>query len=231
MPVMVRSDYTVKTIESLYSQSTGHFDQLIIFIDGLASNETVDAVKAFYETYQQPLVRLHILRSIEWAGVNKARMQCMRTAKNQRLFIVNDDILVSQWWDKHLDTLLDLEKNWVVCPMFTLWDVDFTWKPQKKSDNIAWHAWWLDLSKRWQIGDIPSWLKIWYWDDRIRRRCIDLWHPCHRTDQIIVHHYVSKTVYNDEVKEKVLNVVQSDKEERIKIIRLMGRYDTRYTHL
>ena len=229
MPIMVRSDYTKKALESLYQNSTGHFDDLVIFIDGLASDETISSIKEFYDTYDQSIVRLSVLKSKDRVGVNQAWMQSMQLAKNSKLFIVNDDILVSQGRDKELNKLL--ETDWVVCPMFTLGDKDFAWKPQKKNDNIAWHAWWLDLTKRWQLGDIPSSLKIWYWDDRIRRRCIDLWHACKRTDNIIVHHYVSKTVYNDEVTKKVLEVVESDKQARIEIIKQMGWYDTRYSHL
>lgn len=229
MPVMVRTDYTVKAIESLYQGSTGHFDNLIIFIDGLADDETVSKVKGFYETYDQNQVSLVVLRSHSRVGVNQARMDWIRAARNKKLFIVNDDILVSQWRDKELDKLLD--DNRVVCPMFTLWDKDFAWKPQKKSDNIAWHAWWLDLTKWWLLGDIPKSLKIWYWDDWVWRRCNDLWHPCKWTDNIIVHHYVSKTVYNDAVKQKVLWVVETDKQARIQIVKQMGRYDTRYSHL
>lgn len=229
LPILVWSDYTIQTLNSLYNNSTGYFDQLVIFIDGLASADTVHAIRDFYDNYQHKDISILVLRATTRAGVNEARMHSMRVAKNRKLFIVNDDILVSNWWDKHLDTLL--ETNWVVCPMFTLGDKEFAWKPQKKSDNIAWHAWWLDFSHRGQIWDIPKALKIWYWDDRVWRRCIDLWHQCYWTDSVIVHHYVSKTVFNAEVTKKVMEVVESDKAARIKIIKQMGRCDTRYSHL
>lgn len=123
MPIMVRSDYTKKALESLYKNSTGHFDDLVIFIDGLASDETISAIKEFYDTYDQSIVKLSVLKSKDWVGVNQARMQSMQLAKNSKLFIVNDDILVSHGWDKELNRLL--ETDWVVCPMFTLGDKDF----------------------------------------------------------------------------------------------------------
>lgn len=95
LPILVWSDYTIQTLNSLYNNSTGYFDQLVIFIDGLASADTVHAIRDFYDNYQHKDISILVLRATTRAGVNEARMHSMRVAKNRKLFIVNDDILVS----------------------------------------------------------------------------------------------------------------------------------------
>lgn len=142
---------------------------------------------------------------IENELVNYAWCKWVKQATWDIILILNDDIIIEE---QVFETLNKLEKGQVYCPYFTRWNN----RNKIYSDNwnnIVWFCFWM-YKEDWK--DIPSELKIWYWDNYIfeyMKHNILWWG--------YIHHHESRSLNDPIRKEYIDKLIENDKQEWNKV--------------
>lgn len=156
--------------------------------------------------------------------INWLRNKAFELAKNENIFVINDDITVSENYDYYIENMIGWK---IINPVFK--------DPNNKSwtckeNNISWHARATDKKTREKIWPIDKCLKLWFGDDYIFYNAIDNWINIERTTNISVYHFLSKTLTNEKIQEEVRKTIKNDTERRKEIIKANWRIDTRFTY-
>lgn len=133
---------------------------------------------------------------LDWPeSVNEKWNKWVKKAKWDYIFVLNDDIVLTEWID--LELIKVLETNKVACPFSTVGRYKFNLPLRKANkDNIVG---WCFMMERKNWVPIDERLKIWYWDNWIYETQLkDIWYAW------LVHHYESQTLKTLDVK-KILN--------------------------
>ena len=164
--------------------------------------------------------RVRYYRNEEWLWVNKSWNKWISKAKGDYILVINNDIVIKPWFDTAMVECL--EDSYIVWPYSTRLDKPFEWEVFIKQQNIIGWCWMTTKERRKEIGDIDESLIIWYGDDWIFQRVTkDLWQTCWIADTLI-HHFESKTLTNDEHKQKIRKEIEKDKIRWQEIVRERG---------
>lgn len=222
-----RTEYTAKTIRSLLENKDNPIE-LTVCMDG-SDQHTYDQIRKLYDERQNEDWTINCLVPMENVWLVALWNTAVEKSNNLNVFVVNDDILLSKWYDTQI--MNELKTNHFVCPLYTEGDVDFWWTPKRKRTNINWHARAIKSDDRRQVWPIDTRLKLWYSDDYIFRKVVDLKQKPFWTENCIVHHYRSQTIDNPKNKEHVDETIAQDTEARKIILKENGRFDERFSHL
>ena len=138
--------------------------------------------------------------------VNTAWNTLVKECEWEIMLILNDDIELQE---EVFETLAKLEKWQVYCPYFSRWD-NFNKIYSNNWNNIVWFCFGMYKSD-WK--DIPSELKIYFWDNYIyeymNKNILWGWY---------IHHWESKSIFAPERKEQIESLIKQDYIEWDKII-------------
>lgn len=222
-----RTEYTAKTIRSLLENKDNPIE-LTVCMDG-SDKYTYDQIRKLYDERQNEDWTINCLVPMEKVWLVLLRNTAVEKSNNLNVFVVNDDILLSKWYDTQI--MNELKTNHFVCPLYTEGDIDFWWTPKRKRTNINWHARAIKKIDRWAIWPIDTRLKLWYSDDYLFRKLTDQRKNICRTENCIVHHYRSKTIDDPGNKEHVDQMIQEDGEAWKLILKEQNWFDERFQHL
>lgn len=140
--------------------------------------------------------------TIENELVNPAWNKLVKQAKGDIVLIINDDIEIWAWV---FETLAKLKKWQVYCPYFTRAD-DRQTIHKHNGINIVWFCFWM-FKEDWQ--DIPSELRLYYWDNFIfnyinKDKYNVLW-------GWLIHHHESKSINSPENRTNIREIIRQDK--------------------
>lgn len=190
MTIYKRSVFTEKTIASLLENKVDPIE-LIVCMDW-SDRETHKNIENLYTQRKHEdgqIVCIVPMKDVWLVNLWNAGIQ---EANNENVFTINDDILLSKWYDQQINE--DLQTHCFVCPLYTEGENDFAGDPKRKRTNINWHARATTKTTWIDVWPIDTRLKLWYSDDYIFRILVDLRKWLYRTEKCIVHHYRSKTV-------------------------------------
>lgn len=228
MPVYKRSEFTKMTIYSIQTQS--HWKcELIILIDW-NDEKTLENIKNIYENRSMTSnisLRVHVPQKRTY--LTNLRNTWIQFAKYDNVIVINDDVLLSDWFDRMICS--ELIDHRVVCPKYTEGDQPFAEHAKEKRWNIAWRCRAVKKIDRPLLWPIDERLKIRYNDDYIFRKLADMKDSPHWTDKAICHHYRSKTLNSPEEKEHIQDIIKQDEEIRKTILKEQWRFDQRFAHL
>lgn len=222
-----RTQYTEKTIASLLQNKENPIE-LIVAMDG-SDQKTYDQIKNLYNNRSEKDWTIMCIVPMKHIWLVNLWNKGIENANNKDIFVVNDDILLSKWYDTAIQN--DLKHEFFVCPLYTEGENDFAGNPKQKRWNINWHARAVKSFDWRQIWPIDTRLKLWYSDDYIFRTIIDLKKKPYWTENCIVHHYRSKTIDDPKNKEYVEQIIAEDTEARKQILKENWRFDDRFEHL
>ncbi len=143
-------------------------------------------------------------------------------ASNEKIFVINDDIEVSPEFDEVIE---NMGENEILNPYFISPNEKGI---RRKDNNISWHAWATTKKVLKKVLPIDKRIKLWYWDDRIYKKCLDQWIEIKWTSEIRVFHYESQTLNNPEVKAKADAQIKKDMEQWKEILKEQKRQDLRF---
>lgn len=188
----------------------------VIIIDNASEDETKD----FFSDIDMlrnlsKIENLTYLRQDENIYVNPAWNLWAKTAQWEYIIIMNNDIILTEWFD--LPLIEHLKDNiMITSPIYTEWPSEWNGKWLKFNKfnplNICWHLW---CMKREDWIEIPNQLKIWFWDNRIyenmyKQGKIEVCCPDSK-----IHHYWSKTVLRDNaIAKEIQHTIEQDKRQR-----------------
>ncbi len=205
---MNQFQYTKALINDLGRVMTD-IDYEVILIDNASEDETrdfftdIDFVKDMCK-----IKNLEYYRMEENIYVNPAWNFWVEKAKWEYIIIMNNDIILTEWFYKPLiDNLID--NVIVTSPIYTEWASEWNkrWYKWNKFNpfNICWHCFCMRKSD-WIT--IPSQLKIWYWDNwiyenMVAKKGIEIACPDSK-----IHHYGSLSV--NEVRPFIQKILDND---------------------
>lgn len=233
MTVYRRTEFTDKTLKSILENKNDKIE-LVIWIDG-QDPETYQKAKDFVSKWDQKNWIVHGFApcwknpKFKTVWLVYLRNIAFEICTEKNIFIINDDIEVSKWYDTAIEKDLETEK--FVCPYFTEWENAFQWEKKKRATNISGHAR-ATQKKFWDtIWPIDWRLNLWFSDDYIFRQCVDKWNRPYWTENVVVHHYRSKTIEDPKNEEFVEKKIAEDKKTRMQILKEKWRFDPRFDHL
>lgn len=142
-----------------------------------------------------------LLDWLEW--VNEKWCKWVEQAKWEYIWILNNDLVLTEWLDLKLIKLLFTNK--VACPMSTRWRDKFCLPliTTTSEHNIAG---WCFMMKKKDWIPIDSRLDIWYWDNWIyETQWRSVWFDW------LCHHFESSTINSPEIKEQIKSRIDNDK--------------------
>ena len=164
--------------------------------------------------------RVRYFRNEVWLGVNKSWNKWISKARGDYILVINNDIILKPWFDT---TMVEcLEDSYIVWPYSTRLDKPFEWEIFIKQQNIIGWCWMTTKERRKEIWDIDESLIIWYGDDWIFQRVVKDLKQSPWIANTLIHHYESKTLMNDEFKQKVWKKIEEDKIRWQEIIKERG---------
>lgn len=221
------TEYTEKTIASLLKNKENPIE-LVVCMDWICQ-KTYNNIRNLYDERDESDGEITCIVPNKDVWLVKLRNTGIETCSNTEILIVNDDILLSKWYDQAIKS--DLLKHKCVCPLYTEGKNDFAGDPKRKRNNINWHARAIKNRDWFDVWPIDERLKLWYSDDYIFRKLIDLKEKPFRTENCIVHHYRSQTIDDPKNKEHVEKMIQEDGEAWKQILKENWRFDDRFQHL
>lgn len=222
MTVYKWTEFTDNTIESVLFNKKNPIELLILM--DRPTDEEIDHLWELNKKRNKKDGYCNIfIQHWPWK-INWLRNKSFELAKNENVFVINDDITVSENYDYYIENMIGWK---IINPVFK--------DPNNKNwtckeNNISWHARATDKKTREKIWPIDKDLKLWYGDDYIFNNAIDHWINIERTTNISVYHFLSKTLTNEKVKEEVRKTIKSDTERRKEIIKENWRNDPRFTY-
>lgn len=228
MPVYKRTEYTKMTIYSIQTKSEWKCE-LIILVDW-TDDETIASLKQIYT--DRPMnsnisIRVHV--PMKRVFLTPLRNTWLQFAKYNNVIVINDDVLLSAWFDTAINE--ELAEYFFVCPKYTEGEVAFNWYKQEKRWNIAGRCRAIKKSDRNLIWPIDERLKIRYNDDRLFRQLSTIKENVHRSNKVTCHHFRSQTIDNPENKAMIADVIKQDEQTRMNILKEQWRFDERFNHL
>lgn len=197
MLVYKRSEYTDKTLACIAENSKWQYE-LVVCMDW-EDRETYKKLKSYYNSF---LWYMKVVCPHKKLGVNALRNIGIENASNDTVLVINDDVLLSKWFDEALEK--EMETQWFVCPQYTEGKNERAGVPTKKWNNISGHARAVRKSKWTMVWPIPSEkLNIRFGDDWIFRKIVDLKQGVYRTDKLLSHHFISKTLDAVDMSEQI----------------------------
>lgn len=188
-------------------------DYEVIIIDNASEDETKDFFTDIDNLRNISNIKnLEYYRMDENIYVNPAWNLWVEKAKWEYVMIANNDIILTEWFD--LPLIDNLKDNILVTsPIYTEWPSERNHRRHKWNKfnplNICWHLFCL---KKENWVEIPSQLKIRYWDNWIYENMVaKKWIEISCPDSKI-HHYWSLTV--KEVNPIIRHILERDKRER-----------------
>ena len=129
-------------------------------------------IKEFYDERSTDDGSIMCIVPMENVWLVNLRNKWIESSNNAEVFVVNDDIVLSKWYDQAI--MHELKDNDLVCPLYTEGENDFTGDPKRKRTNINWHARAIKTIDWRNVWPIDTRLKLWYSDDYIFRILVDL---------------------------------------------------------
>lgn len=220
MTVYKRTKRTNKTIKSILENKEWQIELLLLF-DKPKNNEWC-RLKKFLDKRNQENWSVQVYIQETDKKITWLRNKAFELAKNENVFIINDDIEVSKNFDKIIQEHLG---NNIVNPVFRVPNEDGL---RYKDMNISWHARAIKKSNRNKIWKIDERLKLRYWDDFIFHNAIDYGLKIEWIEDVEVFHRSSKTLLNPKLKEEVDKTIKQDQENRKTILKEKWRFDFRF---
>lgn len=204
VPVYNEFHYTKQLLDELHKVETPF--QLII-IDNWSTDETKDYFVNAMPTYDKQIGFIY-KRHEENTYVNPAWNEWVKLATEKYIMIINNDLLLEQWFEKPLIEALH-DNIMISSPIYTIWDKQNDVRYQHNRfnpNNLCWHCYCMRKEHR---PKIPESIKIWFGDNYIfetmkQRGMIQVACPNSR-----IHHFESKTVKRPEVQA----IIEQDKAE------------------
>lgn len=157
-----------------------------------------------------------------WKKITGLRNKAFELAKNEDVFVINDDVEFSKNFDKIIKEHLE---NNVVNPVFTTPNEEGL---RYKDNNISWHARAIKKSNRNKIWKIDERLRLRYGDDFIFHNAIDHGLKIERITDVEIFHRWSKTLTNEVVQKEIDETIKQDQENRKTILKEKWRFDFRF---
>lgn len=220
MTVYKRTKRTNKTIKSILENKEWQIELLLLF-DKPKNNEWC-RLKKFLDKRDQENWSVQVYIQETDKKITWLRNKAFELAKNENVFIINDDIEVSKNFDKIIQEHLE---NNIVNPVFRVPNEDGL---RYKDMNISWHARAIKKSNRNKIWKIDERLKLRYWDDFIFHNAIDHELKIEWIEDVEVFHRSSKTLLNPKLKEEIDKTIKQDQENRKTILKEKWRFDFRF---
>lgn len=222
MTVYKWTEFTDNTIESVLFNKKNPIELLILM--DRPWKEEIDRLWILHKKRKESYWFCNIyIQHSSWK-INWLRNKAFELAKNENIFVINDDITVSENYDYYIENMIGWK---IINPVFK----DPNNKNRTcKENNISWHARATDKKTREKIWPIDKDLKLWFGDDYIFYNAIDHWIDIERTANISVYHFLSKTLTNGKIQEEVKKTIKNDTERRKEIIKANWRIDTRFTY-
>lgn len=220
MTVYKRTKRTNKTIKSILENKEWQIELLLLF-DKPKNNEWC-RLKKFLDKRNQEDWSVQVYIQETDKKITWLRNKAFELAKNENVFIINDDIEVSKNFDKIIQEHLE---NNIVNPVFRVPNEDGL---RYKDMNISWHARAIKKSNRNKIWKIDERLKLRYWDDFIFHNAIDHELKIEWIEDVEVFHRSSKTLLNPKLKNEVELTKLQDRENRKTILKEKWRFDFRF---
>lgn len=229
MTVYKRSEFTVKTINSLLTKKSTNPIELVIWIDwnDFETNEQADELQKNRKNHAFSKLVIFKEQTDKW--IVDLRNKSFEICSNNNIFIVNDDIeIFSDKYDEKIEQLLI--ENEFVNPVFVAWRRCFDFNKIRKinPDNISWHARATRKDVRKKIWPIDNRLKLRFSDDRIFQKINEQKIKSVWTDEIKIKHFWSMTLNDPEWKQRVDKIIKQDQYSRIQILIEHGRSDKRF---
>ena len=220
MTVYKRTKRTNKTIKSILENKEWQIELLLLF-DKPKNNEWC-RLKKFLDKRNKEDWSVQVYIQETDKKITWLRNKAFELAKNENVFIINDDIEVSKNFDKIIQEHLE---NNIVNPVFRVPNEDGL---RYKDMNISWHARAIKQSNRNKIWKIDERLKLRYWDDFIFHNAIDHELKIEWIEDVEVFHRSSKTLLNPKLRNEVELTKLQDRENRKTILKEKWRFDFRF---
>ncbi len=160
-----QKQYLKRTIESLL-ENTYHPFELIIVDNGSTDPATIEYINELHFPTTQKVTRLIKLRSDPNKFVTHTWNEGIKKAKGDYIAILNNDILLSQWWDAHLMNEL-LKEDGLLASPYQKDDVSQTaYDKCERTGNFDFRGACFMFKKDLieQTGLFPEELKFWFSD-------------------------------------------------------------------
>lgn len=221
LPSYNQQRYLEKTIKSIYANTYNYFE--LIIIDDASDKQTVEYIKSLK---QKNIVKVfndkqHFVTANWNAGA--------KLAKNDYIAFLNNDIVLSKYWDVYLANALGPDVL-VANPYQSDDGMRAPYGKSKRTGSIDVRGtcFMMEKAQLAKMGYFPSNLKHWY---------SDWWLGWYITEKLnrqteyikdaIVHHYGSKSSHDFESKTgKLKEIIEEDRKEFQKITGLSGSVDS-----
>jgi len=217
LPSYNQVNYLKKTIKSIYANTYNYFE--LIIIDDASDAETVEYIKSLKEPN---IVKVfNKTQAFVTANWNMGA----KLAKNDYVAFLNNDIVLSKYWDVYLCNALG--PNVIVANPFQSDDGDRVPYGKSKrtgSIDVRGTCFMMEKSKLADMGYFPANLKHWYSDWWLGWYVVNKLGK--RTEYIkdaIVHHYGSKSSHDfDSKTHKLREIIEADRREFERITGISG---------
>lgn len=194
IPVRDQLHYTKQILADIPKKIKGDYE--IIVVD----DHSVDGTAEYLYEYARTIDINICMFGDKW--VNAAWNAWVAHAKGEYVFIINNDLILTEWLDIELRAGLKNAK--IACPYTTVGKDKFMLPLTKKEDMIAG---WCFMMKKSDWVPIDGQLDIWFGDNWIYEktgRSVFYGGIC--------HHYESKTLFAPEIREEIDARLKRDKE-------------------
>lgn len=153
--------------------------------------------------------------TIENKLVNEAWNEWVEMSSWEYIMVINDDIIIHKWTIEKM--IATLEYHTVSCPYYTLWADNQHYKTQS-TKNICWFCYMFKKDDANRLFPIPSDLKLWYGDNRIYNRAMEMnWVGWLGK----IHHRESKTILSPDKREYFNGICDWDRYARESFYKLI----------
>lgn len=191
VPVLNNLNYTKQILKEIELNTKWKYE--LIIIDSMSNDWTQEFFDEHsIEDWISDITTLRYIRCWDNKRVNWAWNYWVELAQWEYVAILNNDLILSDWWDKKLIKWLDKYK--LTYPAYTYWD-KADWKIMY--ENRFWEniCWWCFVMKKSDWKPIPEDIMIWFGDNYIDKY-LEHNHWCIK--DCIIHHFESKTITNDD---------------------------------
>ena len=220
MTVYKRTEFTERTIKSILECKKNKIE-LLVLIDRPWTVE-----KAQFENLQKNRKEkdwtLQIYIQQDDKKITWLRNKAFELAKNENVFVINDDVEFTKNFDKIIQDHL---WNNIVNPVFRIPNDESL---RYKDTNISWHARAIKKSDWKKMWNIDERLRLWYGDDFIFHNAIDHGIKIEWIEDVEVFHHESRTLNNEKLKNEVELTKLEDQENRKTILKEKWRVDFRF---
>lgn len=194
---------------------------MLLLFDQPENNER-ERMKKFLNKRDQENWTLQIYIQQNDKKITWLRNKAFELAKNENVFVINDDVEFTKNFDKIIQDHL---WNNIVNPVFRIPNDESL---RYKDTNISWHARAIKKSDWKKMWNIDERLRLWYGDDFIFHNAIDHGIKIEWIEDVEVFHHESKTLNNEKLRNEVELTKLEDKENRIEILKEKWRVDFRF---